>query len=88
MYIIMELLGEYIEAEHHTSNGRIDLLAKTQNYIYIFELKTNSSAASALQQIEEKGYAIPFKHDSRKIFKIGVNFSIQTRRIDDWKIIE
>ena len=88
MYIIMELLGEYIEAEHHTSNGRIDLLAKTQNYIYIFELKTNSSAASALQQIEEKGYAIPFKHDSRKIFKIGVNFSTQTRRIDDWKIIE
>ena len=87
MYIIMELLGEYVQAERSTSNGRIDLLFQTRDYIYIIELKTDSSAESALSQIDEKGYAKPFSNDSRKIFRIGVNFSTSNRRIEDWKIL-
>ena len=88
MYIIMELLGEYVEAERHTSNGRIDLLLQTKDYIYIIELKIDNTADAALQQIEEKGYARPFVNDSRKIFKIGVRFSTENRRIEDWKVSE
>ena len=88
MYIIMELLGEYVEAERHTSNGRIDLLLQTKDYIYIIELKIDNTADAALQQIEEKGYARPFVNDSRKIFKIGVSFSTENRRIEDWKVSE
>ena len=88
MYIIMELLGEYVEAERHTSNGRIDLLLQTKDYIYIVELKIDNTADAALQQIEEKGYARPFVNDSRRIFKIGVSFSTGNRRIEDWKVIE
>ena len=88
MYIIMELLGEYVEAERHTSNGRIDLLLQTKDYIYIIELKIDNTADAALQQIEEKGYARPFANDPRKIFKIGVGFSTGNRRIEDWKVIE
>lgn len=88
MYIIMELLGEHVEAERHTSNGRIDLLLQTKDYIYIVELKINNTADVALQQIEEKGYAKPFSDDSRKIFKIGVSFSTGNRRIEEWKVIE
>ena len=57
MYIIMELLGEYVQAERSTSNGRIDLLLQTKDYIYIVELKIDNSAEAALQQIEEKQYA-------------------------------
>ena len=87
MYIIMELLGEYVQAERSTSNGRIDLLLQTKDYIYIIEVKIDSTADAAMQQIEEKGYAKPFLNDSRKIFKIGVNFSTANRRIEDWKII-
>lgn len=88
MYIIMELLGEYVEAERHTSNGRIDLLLQTKDYIYIVELKIDNTADAALQQIEEKGYAKPFSSDPRKIFKIGVSFSTANRRIEDWKVVE
>ena len=88
MYIIMELLGEYVEAERATSNGRIDLLLQTKDYIYIVELKIDSTADAALQQIEEKGYAKPFVNDSRKLFKIGVNFSTKDRRIEEWKVVE
>lgn len=88
MYIIMELLGEYVQAERCTSNGRIDLFLQTKEYIYIIELKIDNTADAALQQIEEKGYAKSFINDPRKLFKIGVSFSTENRRIEDWKIIE
>ena len=88
MYIIMELLGEYVQAERTTSNGRIDLLIQTKEYIYVTEVKLDHTADAALQQIEEKGYAKPFVNDPRKIFKIGVSFSTANRRIEDWKVIE
>ena len=88
MYIIMELLGEYVQAERSTSNGRIDLLLQTKDYIYIVEVKIDNSAEAALQQIEDKGYAKPFVDDPRKLFKIGVSFSTANRRIEDWKVSE
>ncbi len=88
MYIIMELLGEYVQAERATSNGRIDLFLQTKDYIYIIEVKIDNTADAALQQIEKKGYAKPFVNDPRKIFKIGVSFSTENRRIEDWKVIE
>lgn len=87
MYIISALLGEYVQVERTTSNGRIDLIIQTKEFIYIFELKVNADADVALRQISEKGYARPFEGDSRKLFKIGVNFSTATRRIEDWKIV-
>ena len=54
VYIIFKMLGFYVEVEHATTDGRIDLLIKTGNYIYIMEFKINSSADAALQQIEDK----------------------------------
>jgi hypothetical protein len=61
---------------------------QTPDYVYILELKINQSAAAALQQIEEKGYARPFESDPRQLFKIGVNFSTETKLIDDWEVID
>ena len=40
----------------------------------------------AIAQIEEKHYARPFETDSRKLFKIGINFSNKTRNIERWII--
>ena len=87
MYIIIELMGEYVETERTTSNGRIDILIKTKDYVYIIEIKTDSTPDEALAQIEEKGYARPFADDRRRIFRIGVNFSTANRRIDGWKVV-
>ena len=87
MYVFFTLLGFYVEVERHTTNGRMDVLVQTKDYIYIFELKIDQSADIALKQIEEKGYARPFASDSRKLFKIGVNFSTEKRCIDDWKVV-
>ena len=86
LYVFFRLLGFYVDVERHTANGRIDVLMQTPDYIYILELKVNQTADAALQQIEEKGYALPFVNDQRHLFKMGVNFSTYTKLIDDWKI--
>ncbi len=86
-YILLTLLGLDTKAEVHTSDGRMDLLIETSNFIFIIELKFDSSPEEALKQIEEKQYGHQFQTDPRQIFKIGVNFSSTTRRPDSWKII-
>ena len=84
LFIIFKLVGFYTEVEYHTSEGRVDLVLKTNDYIYIMKFKLNGSAEEALQQIHDKHYAQPFQSDKRKIFKIGVNFSSKTRNIEKW----
>lgn len=86
-YLLMDLVGLDTTAEANTSEGSIDLLIKTDDYIYIIELKYDHSAESALRQIEEKHYARQFQTDPRQLIKIGVSFSSKTRCIEDWKIL-
>ena len=35
-------------------------------------------------RFNDKHYALPFETDGRKLFKIGVNFSAETRNIEKW----
>ena len=86
LYVFFRLMGFYVDVERHTSDGRMDIVMQTPEYVYILELKMDKTADEALSQIESKGYAKPFVGDGRKLFKIGINFSTATRRIDDWKI--
>ena len=44
LFIIFKLLGFYTQAEYHTSEGRIDLVVKTAQYIYVMEFKLDGSA--------------------------------------------
>ena len=87
IYVFFTLMGFYVDVERHTTDGRMDILMQTSDYIYILELKIDQNADVALRQIEENGYAQPFAADTRKLFKIGINFSTEKRRIDDWKIV-
>ena len=86
LFIVFKLVGLYTQVEYHTSNGRIDLVLQTDRYVYIMEFKLNGTAEEALRQIEEKGYALPFAGDNREVFKIGVNFSSETRNIEKWLV--
>ena len=86
--LIFKMVGFYTETERHTSDGRMDMVVQTADYIYLFEFKLDKSADEALAQIEEKQYALPFANDPRKLYKIGVNFSSETRRIENWKVVE
>ncbi len=86
LFIVFRLAGLYTKVEYHTSRGRIDLVLQTDSYVYVMEFKLDGSAEQALQQIEEKQYALPFAKDSRKVYTIGVNFSSETRNIDKWVV--
>ena len=86
LYIVCKLVGFYVKAEYHTSEGRVDMVLQTDKFIYIMEFKLNGTAEEALQQINDKHYSRPFETDSRKLFKIGVNFSAETRNIEKWLV--
>ena len=88
LYVFFKLMGFFVEVERATSDGRMDLIVKTADYIYIFEFKLDKSADEALQQIEDKGYALPYAADPRRLYKIGVNFSSDRRCIEEWKVVE
>ena len=81
-FIVFKLVGFYTQVEYHTSKGRIDLVLQTDKLIYVMEFKLDGTAEEALQQIHDKHYALPFASDRRKLFKIGVNFSAETRNIE------
>ncbi len=85
LFLVFKLVGVYSEAEYHTSDGRIDILVRTPDYIYIMELKYDSTAQEALDQIKRKEYHLPWSVDNRQIIVIGISFSSEKRRIDDWK---
>ena len=84
LFIVFRLAGLYTRVEYRTSRGRIDMVVQTADYVYVMEFKLDGSAEQAMQQIEEKQYALPFAKDSRKVYRIGVNFSSETRNIDKW----
>ena len=86
MYVMLKLMGQQVQVERHTSNGRIDALIQTDRFVYILELKRDKDPDDALDQIDEKGYDWPFLADGRKVFRIGANFSTQTHRLENWKV--
>lgn len=86
LYMLLKMIGCDVQAEYWTSYGRIDLLLKTENYLYIMELKLDATPEVALSQIEQKEYSLPWKPDSRSMFKIGINFLSSSRNIDGWII--
>jgi hypothetical protein len=85
LFIIFRLLHYDAWAEVQQAVGKPDIIVKTRKYIYIIEVKMDSTPQVALEQIEAKQYAVPYAMDGREIIKLGVNFSSETRTIDAWE---
>jgi hypothetical protein len=84
-YFFFRMLYDEVYAEIRSAKGAADITIRTPKYMYIVEIKINSSADAALQQIEEKGYAVPYLNGPRQVRKLGINFSTETRTVTDWK---
>ena len=82
IYLLFTLMGFYTHAEYHTSSGRADVVIKTDQYIYIMELKRDGNAEDAMKQIKEKGYAKPFTADGRQIILVAANFKSDMSGLD------
>jgi hypothetical protein len=87
-YFFFRMLSNEVNAEVRNATSATDVVIKTLKYIYIVEIKVDSTPEVALAQIEAKGYAMPFLADERKLIKIGVNFSTVTRTIEEWRTVE
>lgn len=77
-------LGYAVRTEVHSSQGRSDIEIETPGYIYIIELKIDSTPEDAMAQIQDRGYARQYEINPRPKILIGANFSTEPRTLTGW----
>ena len=89
-YLVFRLMGQHVHTEVHNIVGRADCVVELKDTIYLFEFKLWSSGSpeDALAQIEEKGYATPYKSSGKKLIAVGASFDEAKRNIGAWKVKE
>lgn len=85
-YLVFSLIGSFIKVEEESTHGRADVVITLPSVVYVMELKFDGSADTALRQIDEKGYLIPYTADGKRLVKVGVNYSSEERTITEWRI--
>jgi hypothetical protein len=88
-----------VNTEDRTNLGRIDLVLESDTDVYIFELKVDSFAAKALEQIKEKKYYEKYLHipavkpdsssekaQDKAVYLIGLNLSLEERNISEYLV--
>ena len=86
LYAALISFGADITAEQQTAAGRVDIVLKMPQAIYLIEFKYNQSAEKAARQIREKDYPGFFAPDPRPKIAIGLNINSDARSIDSWVI--
>ena len=86
MYVIFSILNHFVDVEVRTPRGRVDMVLRTATHLYLFELKLNKDAATAMRQIDLKQYPKRFMQCELPIVKVGINFDVEKHNISDWKI--
>ena len=87
LYIIFTLVtGYFADVEVRTATGRVDMVLRTAQNLYLFELKLNRSAEAAMQQINLKDYPARFALCGLPIVKVGINFDAESHTISNWEI--
>jgi hypothetical protein len=87
-HFFFSMMCNMVNSEVRNSTGATDVVVTTPNYLYVIEIKIDSTPEAALAQIEEKGYAVPYLKGPRKVIKVGVNFSTKEKTLSEWKVVE
>jgi hypothetical protein len=72
--------------EAQQANGRADIIARHPLMVCIFELKVDEPVDAAFKQIREKGYAEPYRAETRPVWLIGLSFDSKTRELVDFGV--
>ncbi len=88
LYLIFTLLGNYVDVEVRTPQGRVDMVLRTPTTLYVIELKIGKSADAAMEQIDLRNYPERFALCGLPVVKVGINFDVEKRTIEGWKIEE
>ena len=83
-HVIFNALGLKCDSEVAIATGRIDSVVETPKYIYCFEFKLDKTAQEAIKQIDDNDYLAPYRGKGKTLFKVGVNFNYEERKIEDW----
>ncbi|MGL5013239.1 MAG: AAA family ATPase [Bacteroidales bacterium] len=85
IYLLLRMGGLMVTVERYTNIGRMDTVIETEDHVFIFEYKYGKSAAEAMKQIEEMGYAEQFIAKGKQIHLIAMNYDLSIHNIgDDW----
>lgn len=84
LYVLLSMMNVATFTQVKSCRGRADAVMFAPTAIFVFEVKINKPAKEALAQIDDKGYMIPYRADERKLYKIGISFSTETRTLEDW----
>jgi AcrR family transcriptional regulator len=87
-HFFFSMMCNLVNSEVRNSTGATDVVITTPNYLYVVEIKIDSTPEVALSQIEEKGYAVPYLTGPRKVVKVGANFSTKEKTLSGWKVTE
>ncbi len=88
LYFVFSMLNSIVDTEVKSDLGRADVVIKTKDHIFVLELKVDKTVEKALEQIDDKGYTIPYEADGRKILKCGARLSSKARNITHWRIVD
>ena len=87
MYVVLRVIGINVGGEVRTHKGRIDLTVETATDAYIIEVKRDSTAKKAIEQIQDKSYTDRFRLSGKPITLIGMSFSTKKRAVSGVKIV-
>ena len=87
MYVVLRVIGINVDGEVRTHKGRIDLTVETATDAYIIEVKRDSTAKKAIEQIQDKSYTDRFRPSGKPITLIGIAFSTKKRTVSGVKIV-
>lgn len=85
IYMAFSMLNSIVDTEVKSILGRADVVIQTNADIFVLELKVDDTVENALQQINSKGYTIPYEADGRKLTKCGICISSSARNIIHWR---
>ena len=85
LHLTFTLMGFQTGSEISTHQARMDTIVELPDKVVILEYKLDGTAAEALQQIEAKGYHLPYAQDGRPVVGLGVNFDRARRQITEWR---
>ena len=84
LYVIFSLLGLHVDSQVCTAKGRLDIVIKTDDHVYVMEVKLDRPAQEAIEQIDTKNYLLPYTLDGKSLTKIGMSFSTEERNVTEW----
>lgn len=87
-WLIFNMLNVYAQTQVKCVGGRIDFVVQMPDAIYVFELKVSGTAREALDQINSKGYALPYQTEGGRVVKVGVQFDRDTMTIGEYLVEE